>query len=299
MAYSVEGKTAIVTGAGSGINYSFAKLLLSKGCNVLIADLALRPEAEALLSTYSSSPKALFLKTDVTSWPALSGMFAFTLTHFCSIDIVCPGAGVFEPPFSNFWYPPSSDPTSPSKDDPNGDPGTYKTLEINITHPVRTTQLAIQYFLREKREGRVLHVSSVAGQVHGIGTPLYFTSKHAINGFIRSLGGLEKELGIRVNGVAPGIIKTPLWTEHPEKMSMLGENHLWITPEDVADVMYDLIVNPEHTGGTILEVGYRKVRKVEAFNDPGPSGEEYVGTRTGETEAAVYERLRSGEFEKL
>jgi 3-hydroxybutyrate dehydrogenase len=63
MAMNVEGKTAVITGAGSGINLSFAKLLLSKGCNIVIADLALRPEAEALVSQYpstSSGPKSIF-----------------------------------------------------------------------------------------------------------------------------------------------------------------------------------------------------------------------------------------------
>lgn len=125
--FSVSGKTAIVTGAGSGgqrplclpnnpkptvvlanirryylsgINLSFAALLLSRDCNVVFADLSLRPEAEALVAKYSdaaSSPRAVFVKTDVTSWPALSNMFSTTLSEFGDVDIVCPGAGVYEP----------------------------------------------------------------------------------------------------------------------------------------------------------------------------------------------------------
>ena len=98
---SVEGKTAIITGAGSGINFSFTKLLLSKGCNVVIADLALRPEAQALLSQYpsssSSGTKAIFQKTDVTDWAQLDKMFEVAISHFGGADIVCPGAGVYEP----------------------------------------------------------------------------------------------------------------------------------------------------------------------------------------------------------
>jgi 3-hydroxybutyrate dehydrogenase len=100
MAMNVESKTAIITGAGSGINFSYAQLLLSKGCNVVIADLALRPEAEELLSKYPScgtGAKAVFVETDVADWAQLDRMFEVANQHFGGADIVCPGAGVYEP----------------------------------------------------------------------------------------------------------------------------------------------------------------------------------------------------------
>ena len=99
MAMQVGGKTAIVTGAGSGINFEFAKLLLSKGCNVVAADLTLRPESQELISQYSSSEKAraVFHKTDVREWKQLESMFEVASEEFGGADIVCPGAGVYEP----------------------------------------------------------------------------------------------------------------------------------------------------------------------------------------------------------
>jgi NAD(P)-dependent dehydrogenase (short-subunit alcohol dehydrogenase family) len=99
---NVSSKTAIITGAGSGINLSFAQQLLEKGCNVVIADLALRPEAEALVAKYplsSSGTKAVFQKTDVADWSQLDAMFSCATEHFGGADIVCPGAGVYEPVF--------------------------------------------------------------------------------------------------------------------------------------------------------------------------------------------------------
>lgn len=100
MAMNVARKTAIITGAGSGINLCFAKLLLEKGCNVVIADLQLRPEAQAVVAQYphdSAGAKAVFQKTDVADWAQLDKMFEVADKHFGGADIVCPGAGVYEP----------------------------------------------------------------------------------------------------------------------------------------------------------------------------------------------------------
>lgn len=125
--------------------------------------------------------------------------------------------------------------------------------------------------------------------------------------------------------MAPGVIKTPLWTEHPEKFKLLTKDDAWVTPEYVADVMTALVdqesieveagnvgggvgtglssgdsregkrmVRVE--GGMILEVAKGRVRVVEQFNDPGPSGE---GNTVGNMKMAdeeIFERLGSGRW---
>jgi len=259
-----------------GINYCFAALLLSKGCNVLIADLALRPEAQKLLDDYKTTPRALFQKTDVTDWQQLEKMFEVANEEFGGVDIVCPGAGIYDPHWTNFWHPPGS---AESKDAPDG--GRYASLDINVTHPIRTTQLAISEFLSPPNGAkasptnpkRVIIVSSIAGQASNLITPIYVAAKHAMNGFIRSLRPLEARLGIRVNGVAPGIIKTPLWTEHPEKLVLMDEaKDEWATPEEVAEAMVRCLEDDALGGGKILEVGAQQTREVKQFNDEGPSG---------------------------
>lgn len=100
MALQVKGKTALVTGGGSGICLQFTKVLLSNGCNVVIADLALRPEAEEIVNKGTGATggaKAIFQKTDVTSWDELQAAFDIALKTFGRLDVVCPGAGLFEP----------------------------------------------------------------------------------------------------------------------------------------------------------------------------------------------------------
>lgn len=295
--FSVDGKTALVTGAGSGecrpersaqmttddfvgINYCFAKLLLSRTCNVVIADLALRPEAQELVDKHSSQegngPRAIFVKTDVIRWDDLTKAFEEADKEFGGVDIVCPGAGIFEPHWSNFWHPPG---TKKSKDSVHGTDGIghYATLDINLTHPIRVTQLAMSRWLSANKASvndpkRIVHISSIAGQAPGLGVPLYTASKHAISGFIRSLASLD-DIGIRVNGVAPGIIKTPLWTEHPEKLQMINaEQDSWVEPDEVAKAMLRCVEDPEVGGGYVMEVLKNKTRRVDWRMDPGPQG---------------------------
>ncbi|KAH0347597.1 NAD(P)-binding protein, partial [Aureobasidium melanogenum] len=277
--FLVKGKTAIVTGAGSvGINLCFASLLLSRGCNVVFADLGLRPEAKAITDKYSQKssgqPRAFFQKTDVTNWNQLSKMFKVAQEEFGGTDLVCPGAGVFEPGWSNFWHPPGS---SGSKDSVEGD--RYASLDINLTHPIRTSQLAISAFLSQQSKAtpqnpkRIVMISSVAGQGASLLVPLYHAAKHGVVAFTRSLAGLDDKFGIRVNACCPGIIKTPLWTDNPDKMRYFDEEKdLWATPEEVAEAMLTLVEDEEMVGGTILEIGHDVKRVVPIFNNPGPKG---------------------------
>ncbi|KAE9374655.1 NAD(P)-binding protein [Stipitochalara longipes BDJ] len=275
MAFLARNKTALVTGGGSGICLAFTKLLLSHDCNVLIADLQLTPEAKELVAANNakSGPRrAVFKQTDVTDWKQLQAAFDATLEEFGALDIVCPGAGIFDPPWSNFWN---------FKDTINTvEPNSYKTLEINITHPIRATQLAINHFKKEKKGGAVVLLSSIAAQLPLLPIPLYAASKAALSSFTRSMAALEPKYGIRINAVAPGVVKTPIWLENA--LTWVDENvDTWIGTERVAEVMLQLIENEEYVGGTVLEVGSEALRKVEVLNDPG------VGSEKGCTVANI------------
>ena len=98
MAFDLKGKPALVTGAGSGICLAFAQKLLKSGCNVVFADLGLRPEAESVVNKFKDGGnKGAFIKTDVTNWIQVKAAFDEAMTTFGRLDIVCPGAGIFEP----------------------------------------------------------------------------------------------------------------------------------------------------------------------------------------------------------
>ncbi|KAL8647507.1 MAG: hypothetical protein Q9210_005520 [Variospora velana] len=308
METSLAGKVAIVTGAGSGINLAFARLLLQSQCNVLFADLALRPEAKEVVEAHSSSSRssarAVFQETDVREWPQLERMFTVASNEFGEVDIVCPGAGVYEPPFSSFWHPPGASPVA--RDLPNS--SRYASLDINLLHPIRTTQLAIAHFLSRQAPSssashaptyNIIHVSSIAAQASPLLAPLYNASKHGLSGFVRTLAPLDNPTHrIRVTAVAPGVIDTPLWRDNPEKLRLVDDSKEggdeWVSAEEVADVMGSLVDGREEVevvssterrsdgregvrkvkveGGLILEVSKSRVRKVEQFNDEGPKG---------------------------
>ena len=131
-----------------------------------------------------------------------------------------------------------------------------------------------------------------------------------------------------MTAVAPGVIKTPLWTDNPEKLRLLTQNDEWVTPEYVAETMASLIEKEtlkvaasgargtdssvsgglstgdsregtktvEVHGGMILEVAKDKIRVVEQFNDPGPSGEGNTVGNIGLAFEEIFERLEGGEW---
>lgn len=284
MAFSVRNKTALVTGGGSGICLAFTKLLVQNNCNVVIADLKLTKEAEKLLADNSEKAgkgSVTFIETNVTDWKQLEGAFTFALEQTGDLHIICPGAGIFDPvsplriprthlqdlelmhkpqPWSNFWnFADSSDTVTTNS---------YKTLEINITHPIRATQLAIDHFRRRKQAGAVILISSIAAQLPILPIPLYSASKAAISSFVRSMAELEPRFGIRVNAVAPGLVKTPIWSDN--ELKWVDERRdAWVERERVAEVMLNMIEKEGYVGGTVLEVGSEVLRKVEVLNDPG------------------------------
>jgi hypothetical protein len=125
---------------------------------------------------------------------------------------------------------------------------------------------------------------------------MYGASKFGITGFVRCLTDLE-QVGIRVNAVAPGVVRTPLWTEHPEKLRNVDETQdAWVTPLECAEAMLQCVENDDYVGGTIIEVGKGNTRRVQVFNDPGPDmldrTKGFTTSNSEEGNQSVWEGLR-------
>lgn len=223
--YSLDGKVAIVTGAGSGIGHALTRLLLAAGCSVVLADLKLRPEAEKTLAEYrhhsrlppdqqqqhgvdspsfpQGSPSAIFQPTDVANWAHLTSLWEMAIQSFGTVDIVVSVAGIYEPPFSSFWKPPGISPES--HDPPDAAIGQYATFAVNQIAPIRLAQIAMDYWTQHRDvQGNYLAVASMAAYLHSVETPLYMASKAALVSFVKSLGPVRDLLGIRMSAVCPG-----------------------------------------------------------------------------------------------
>jgi 3-hydroxybutyrate dehydrogenase len=126
---------------------------------------------------------------------------------------------------------------------------------------------------------------------------------------VRSLAKLEQGYGIRVAAVAPGIMRTPMYLENPDKLASIDmTKDSWSEPEEVAEVMialvernamgsrigqYDTLDVPIR-GGTILEVTGGGVRVVAPYNDPGPLGPGALASNITKLEGEVRDTLSKG-----
>ncbi|KAL3442931.1 NAD(P)-binding protein [Aspergillus insuetus] len=265
----LQGKKAIITGGGSGINLASAQALYNSGCSVLIADISLHHTANEWLRSIQQkdgSPRVLFYKTDVTKWNQLEGVFDEFERQFDgdTPDIVVPGAGLYEPSTNTFWG-----------DQDRIDASRYKIFDVNILHPIKMTRIAVRRMRRAgKRAGVVLHLSSITAQKPSVTNPLYSVSKQAVSQFVRCMEPLERLSGIRVVAVAPGVVDTPLFRDSSSAREHIDfEKDFVLPPEEVVKAMMALITDSRYPSGTVLEVadigGWREVK---LLNDGGPQG---------------------------
>ena len=176
------------------INQNLAQALYERGVSLLILDMACRHEARQWLSSVSqkSGPLAFFKSTDVTSWEQLEDAFNYFSTKFGGApEIVVAGAGIYEASSNGFWN--DSDRASH-----------YKLMDINLTHPIKLTRIAIRRLNAAKFPGVILHISSIVAQKPSIILPLYAVSKAGLSHFVRAMAPLQSLTGIRVVDVAPG-----------------------------------------------------------------------------------------------
>ncbi|OHE99484.1 hypothetical protein CORC01_05284 [Colletotrichum orchidophilum] len=101
-----------------------------------------------------------------------------------------------------------------SQDPSDAKVGMYQTYAINTIAPIRLAQSVIEYWLQPEHRhlaGNVLWIASMAGYVHGLITPFYYSSNSAVVSMCKSLGSLEKIAGISNVAICPGVVDTPIF----------------------------------------------------------------------------------------
>jgi NADP-dependent 3-hydroxy acid dehydrogenase YdfG len=213
---TLAGKTAVVTGASSGIGEATARLLASEGCNVV---LAARREDRLKSLAAEFGVEALAAPTDVTDPAACAALVARTVERFGSLEILVNNAGLGL--YGSI---------------PEGDPDDWRRMfDVNVLGVLYSTRAAVRHMLA-RGTGDVVFVSSLAGRrVPRADGTVYAATKHAVTAIAEGLRMDVHEKGIRVINVEPGLVRTEFpESSYPDAEEYYAEKEY--TPLEAEDV---------------------------------------------------------------
>jgi NAD(P)-dependent dehydrogenase (short-subunit alcohol dehydrogenase family) len=194
----LQGRTAIVTGAGSqasgiGNGRAAAALLARAGANVVLVDSVAERMVETAELIANDGGDALSLIADVTDESECRDLVARAVARFGRVDVLVNNVGIVGP--------------SESVVDIDLD-AWHRTVEVNITSMLLMSRFAIPR-MREVGGGSIVNLSSLAGTLTHP-RPAYAATKGAVLSLTRSMAMTHGPEGIRVNAVAPGTVYTPM-----------------------------------------------------------------------------------------
>jgi len=187
----LDGKSALVTGAASGIGRAIVKALAGAGAWVAVTD---KNGAAAAALAKEVGKDAIAAELDVTDAGATAKVFEQAEAAFGRIDVVCANAGIST-------MNPTVDLTEAEWD---------ANMDVNAKGVFLTNQAAVRRWLATGHKGVIVNTASLAGK---LGAPLlahYSASKFAVVGFTQALAREMGPHGIRVNCVCPGFVKTSM-----------------------------------------------------------------------------------------
>lgn len=184
-----KSKIWYITGASKGLGLALVKKLLEKGQKVAATSRNIKALANEIGNEYSAS--FLPIEVDLTSEHSIKESMESTVNRFNGIDVIVNNAGY-------------------------GTGGAIEELdeneikqsfEVNFFAVIKVIQSSLPY-MREKKSGHIINISSIAGFAPGTGWSVYGAAKAAINGFSEGLANELKPLGINVTIVSPGWFRT-------------------------------------------------------------------------------------------
>ncbi len=223
----LEGKTAVITGGGTGIGLGIAQAFALEGCRVVIAgrrEEILRKAAEA----WSGEPGLLYHAVDVTDRQSVAQMFAWANQQLGQIDILVNSAGINIKTRSMATM-------SPEQWD--------QVMAINATGAYNCIYEVLPQ-MRERGDGLIMNISSIAGKrALALGGIAYCAAKFAMSALGTAIGNEDAANGIRVTNVYPGEVNTPILVNRPQPVSDERKAAM-VQPEDVGDLAVTIAALP-------------------------------------------------------
>ena len=194
MSKRLEGRVAVITGAGSGIGYATAKRLASEGAKVVVADTN-----EETGNKVATEVGGLFVKCDVTNEAQVANLYKVAFDTYNRIDIAFNNAGI-----------------SPPDDDSiliTGLDAWERVLKVNTTSVFLCCKAVLPYMQKAKKGSIINTASFVATMGAATSQIAYTASKGGVLAMSRELGVQFAREGIRVKALSPGPVNTPLLQE--------------------------------------------------------------------------------------
>ena len=207
----LEGRVAIVTGAGRGIGRATALELARMGADIVVAEIDQGGADKTAAEVKGLGRKASAMRIDVTSRADLAAMSERTRAEFGRIDILVNNAGIYRAAAT-------LDVTEEHWD---------AIMDINAKAVFFATQAVLPVMIAQKR-GVIVSLASMAAKVGSRTNLPYNASKAAVASMTKSLALAHAAEGIRVNCVCPGFVETDMWTKVSSEQSAI----LGITPDE-------------------------------------------------------------------
>lgn len=246
-------KVALVTGAASGLGEGIAKDLAARGAKVVVTDINIEGAEKVVADIQEAGGEAAAFKMNSASREDNKKAVEFAVEKFGALHLAVNNAGIGGK---------SNKVGEMDLDDWD------RVISINLSGVAYGNHFQIQQFLKQDAPSKtaIVNIASIHGTVAAPGNSAYTAAKHGVVGLTKNAAAEYGEVGIRVNAVGPGYIKTPLLQNLPEEhYNALAGKHalgrLGETPEVVALVNFLLSADASFITGSyhLVDGGYTAV----------------------------------------